>query len=81
MWFYEGRNGGWWQYDERTNACIEKCLTDGLSSIEVMLAGNIYVLDLAAKVQMQKNNPAIKRNMKKDLLTAQAKGIAGLKPR
>ena len=77
-WFYEGRGGGWWQYDERTSAAIDDAVSRGLSSLEVMLAGHIYVLDFVALVQMQKDNPAIKRRMKHGCPDSSTKGIAGI---
>jgi len=78
VWFYQGRNGGWWQYDERTGAAIDEAVAKGENSLETVIAGNIYVLDLVGKVQILKNNPAIKRNMKQDSSLADSKGIAGL---
>ncbi|XP_055350471.1 E3 ubiquitin-protein ligase rnf146-like [Paramacrobiotus metropolitanus] len=77
IWFYEGKNG-WWRYDERTEQLIDQAVADGKSSLEALIAGNIYVLDLAGKVQMLKSNPNIKRNIKQDTLSADCKGIAGL---
>ncbi|GAU99159.1 hypothetical protein RvY_10198-1 [Ramazzottius varieornatus] len=77
-WFYEGRGGGWWQYDERTSAAIDDAVSKGQSSLEVMLAGHIYILDFVALVQMQKDNPAIRRRMMHGVADASTKGIAGL---
>lgn len=79
VWFYEGRNGGWWQYDERTEVLINQAVSKGENSLEVLLAGNVYVLDFVGRLQMLKSNPSVKRNMKQDVPNApDTKGIAGL---
>ncbi|OWA52040.1 hypothetical protein BV898_16497 [Hypsibius exemplaris] len=78
VWLYEARDGRWWQYDERTLAAIEDAQHKGMTDLEVVLAGRIYVLDFAGKVQMRKDNPALKRQMKKDFVDGTVKGVAGL---
>ena len=78
VWFYEGRKGGWWQYDERTLAAIDEAQAKGETSLEVMLSGSIYVLDFTMKIQMRKDNPSVSRQMKKDFVDSSVKGVAGL---
>ena len=78
-WFYEGVNG-WWQYDPRTSAELEQCYKDEAPSIEVLIAGFLYVIDFKSMVQMRRSNPSRRRRIKRDVATiADKKGIAGIK--
>ncbi|XP_071837939.1 E3 ubiquitin-protein ligase rnf146-like isoform X2 [Apostichopus japonicus] len=77
-WFYEGRNG-WWQYDERTNHEIEDGYRSKKRSFELLIAGYVYIIDLDNMSQMRRSDPSRRRRIKRDLLTATKKGIAGLK--
>eukprot|EP00116_Pleurobrachia_bachei_P000087 sb/3460349/ len=78
-WFYEGRSGGWWQYDARTSADIEKAFQDDADKdIELLIAGFIYVIDLSAMVQQRKCAPHIQRRIKRDKNIPDKKGVAGI---
>ncbi|XP_038057314.1 E3 ubiquitin-protein ligase rnf146-like [Patiria miniata] len=77
-WFYEGRNG-WWQYDERTNVELEENYNAKKRTFELLVAGYMYVIDLDNMVQMRRNDPSRRRRIKRDLVSAPKKGIAGLK--
>ncbi|KAI5719886.1 hypothetical protein M8J76_016376 [Diaphorina citri] len=80
QWFYEGRNG-WWQYDDRTSADLELNYQNGERLFELLIAGNIYMIDFNDMVQYRKVDPVKKRRIKRDmsLNSARIKGIAGLR--
>ena len=77
-WFYEGRNG-WWQYEERTNQELEESYRKKLRTFELLIAGFVYTIDLDNMVQMRRSDPSRRRRIKRDLVSAPKKGIAGLK--
>jgi len=77
VWFYEGHNG-WWQYDERTCSEIEAAYSSGAASVDVLIAGSVYVVDFANQVQFQRHRTSRKRRIKRDVATANKKGVAGL---
>ncbi|KAL1283092.1 E3 ubiquitin-protein ligase [Trichinella pseudospiralis] len=76
-WFYEGRNG-WWRYDERSNEFIELAYQQNRQSVEIVIAGNCYVIDFVKLQQSQKSRPYRKRKIKRDYACSTSKGIAGL---
>ncbi|KAK2723026.1 E3 ubiquitin-protein ligase RNF146-like isoform X2 [Artemia franciscana] len=77
IWYYEGSNG-WWQYDHRTNQEIEAAFSCNRSSCEVLIAGFIYKVDFEEMVQFRVHGPGRKRRIKRDLVSASKKGVAGL---
>ncbi|CAK9301285.1 unnamed protein product [Gordionus sp. m RMFG-2023] len=78
-WLYEGQ-GGWWLYEDQNNDVIEKNLRDMKFLFEIMIAGNIYVIDLINMVQYRKTEPYKRRKMKRDKCCAvPTKGVAGIK--
>ncbi len=77
-WYYEGRNG-WWQYEERTNQELEESYRKKLRTFELLIAGFVYTIDLDNMVQMRRSDPSRRRRIKRDLVSAPKKGIAGLK--
>jgi len=77
QWFYEGRNG-WWRFESRNNEDLEEAFRGGKQQVETLICGNIYVINLASMEQFQKSMPQRKRRIKRDLKSAQCKGVAGL---
>ncbi|XP_002126121.2 E3 ubiquitin-protein ligase rnf146 [Ciona intestinalis] len=77
VWFYQGYNG-WWQYDERTCAEIEAAYLTEVKSVDLMIAGSVYVIDFENKIQFQRNRNSRKRKIKRDIVSALKKGVAGL---
>ena len=77
VWYYQGYNG-WWQYDERTSAEIEAAYNRKAASVDVLVAGSVYVIDLENLIQYQRHRNSRKRKIKRDLITANKKGVAGL---
>ncbi|KAL5262965.1 hypothetical protein ACHWQZ_G008393 [Mnemiopsis leidyi] len=81
-WYYEGRNGGWWEFDVRTAEQIEALFNDGScdgpKTLELMIAGLIFIIDLNAMCQVRKNNPNIRRRIKRDKEINDKKGVAGI---
>jgi E3 ubiquitin-protein ligase RNF146 len=70
---------GWWLYDERTNMDLEELFKLGESSCEMLICGTLYVIDFKNLQQYRKHDPTKKRRIKRDLKTAENKGIAGLR--
>ncbi|CAH8838754.1 unnamed protein product [Trichobilharzia szidati] len=77
-WFYEGFQG-WWQYDERTCYELENAFNKQLPSHELTIAGYIYVIDLKNMTQIRKDRSGRLRRIKRDLVTCEKKGVAGIK--
>ena len=78
-WFYEGKNGGWWMYEDRTSSDIEKGFKNSAKSIKVQISGFIYVIDLENMVQAREDHPSRKRRIKRDTVSsAGVKGVAGI---
>jgi len=77
QWFYEGRNG-WWRFESRNNEELEEAFSRGQQQVETMICGNIYIINLVSMEQYQKSMPQRKRRIKRDLKSAQCKGVAGL---
>eukprot|EP00062_Callorhinchus_milii_P013988 gi/632962668/ref/XP_007897449.1/ PREDICTED: E3 ubiquitin-protein ligase RNF146 [Callorhinchus milii] len=77
-WYYEGRNG-WWQYDERTSMELEDAYLKGKKTIEMLIAGFLYVADLENMVQFRRNEHGRRRKMKRDIVDIPKKGVAGLR--
>lgn len=70
---------GWWRYDERANAELEAAYTKSEDSVTLLIAGYLYELDLIDLVQMRKSEPNRRRRIKRDVITAPSKGVAGLR--
>ena len=72
-WYYEGV-GGWWEYDERTNAELEARLQerqseggDESATFDILIAGFVYVIDLENNFQYRRGYPRRRRKIKRDL--------------
>ncbi|XP_072913437.1 E3 ubiquitin-protein ligase rnf146 isoform X1 [Hemitrygon akajei] len=77
-WYYEGTNG-WWQYDERTSTELEDAHIKGKKTIEMLIAGYLYVADLENMIQFRRNEHGRRRKMKRDVADIPKKGVAGLR--
>jgi E3 ubiquitin-protein ligase RNF146 len=78
QWYYEGRNG-WWQYEESFSDELEKAHKDGKRSCELLIAGFLYFIDFENMVQFRKTEPGRRRRIKRDVVDADKKGVAGLR--
>ncbi len=76
-WFYKGRDG-WWQYDDRTSLLIENEFQNNTKKFQLLIAGNLYNIDLDNNFQIRDDNPSRKREIKRDLKSSHVKGIAGI---
>ena len=78
LFFYSGRNG-WWQYDDRSNAELERAWEANKKTFEVLIAGFVYVIDLEKMEQVRRNDRSRKRricrNPDDDVVR---KGVAGI---
>lgn len=81
-WYYEGRRGGWWEFDVRTAEQIERkyndTTSDGPKTLELMIAGLFFIIDLDGMCQRRKDNPNIIRRIKRDKGIPDKKGVAGI---
>ncbi len=80
QWFYEGRGGGWWKFEVRLNQEIEEAFSAQEAKLETLICGNLYVVDFQEMTQYRKDIPMRKRKIKRDVVFAQCKGVAGLVP-
>lgn len=81
-WFYEGRNG-WWRYDNRTSVEIEEAHLKQEKTVNVQVAGYVYVVDFEKMLQFRHNGQSRKRKIKRELASTpkkdlNIKGVAGL---
>jgi E3 ubiquitin-protein ligase RNF146 len=58
---------------------LEEMFKLGESSCEMLICGTLYVIDFKNSQQYRKREPTKKRRIKRDLKTAESKGIAGLR--
>lgn len=78
QWSYEGRNG-FWLFDQETNDALEKSFQKKEKSCQLLIAGNIYIIDFNQMIQYRKDAPFKKRNIKREKITGNSlKGIAGV---
>jgi len=79
VWYYAGFNG-YWQYDKRTNAELEKHYQNRDDrKFQMMIAGHMYIIDFDNNLQMRVDDPNKKRKIKRDLRNIpQRKGVAGI---
>lgn len=81
-WFYEGCNG-WWRYDNRTSVEIEEAYLKQEKTVNVQVAGYVYVIDFEKMFQFRQNGQSRKRKIKRELASTpkkdlNIKGVAGL---
>lgn len=69
---------GWWKYDDRTNKELEEAHKQNINVVEILICGELYVIDLVQKLQFPKKHSSRKRYIKRDLNTTVSKGVAGL---
>uniref|UniRef100_A0A1B0CHT4 E3 ubiquitin-protein ligase n=1 Tax=Lutzomyia longipalpis TaxID=7200 RepID=A0A1B0CHT4_LUTLO len=65
-WFYEGRNGGWWEYEVRTREELEVNYKLGVLSMTTIICGNAYEIDFQQMVQYPKDHPRRKRRIRRE---------------
>lgn len=71
--------GGWWEYESRSANEIEIAYQQKLNELEILLCGDLYVIDFVNLRQYQKESPHKKRKIKRDLKRhGPVKGIAGI---
>lgn len=71
--------GGWWEYECRSAKEIETAYQLKSNEVEILLCGDLYVIDFVKMRQFQKSLPHKKRNIKRDLKRqGPCKGIAGI---
>jgi E3 ubiquitin-protein ligase RNF146 len=78
-WYYEGKSGGWWMYEDRTSDEIENGFVTNAKSIKVRISGFTYVVDYEKMLQSREDHPDRQRKIKRDILESNGiKGIAGI---
>lgn len=73
------RSLGWWKYDARTSSDLEAIYDLGEAQYELMICGELYVIDLQNLCQYKKYQPHRKRKIKRDLNISPCKGVAGVR--
>ncbi|XP_055689762.1 E3 ubiquitin-protein ligase rnf146-like isoform X2 [Lutzomyia longipalpis] len=79
-WFYEGRNGGWWEYEVRTREELEVNYKLGVLSMTTIICGNAYEIDFQQMVQYPKDHPRRKRRIRREGPEPElwVRGVAGI---
>ncbi|XP_059093034.1 E3 ubiquitin-protein ligase rnf146-like isoform X2 [Tigriopus californicus] len=77
QWFYEGRNG-WWKFEQRHNQEIEASFGNQDEQLEALICGHLYIVDFKNMVQYRKDHMGRRRKIKRDVVLARCKGVAGL---
>lgn len=63
----------------RSSEEIESAFKLQLDSYEILICGELYVVDFKSKVQYPKKNPSRKRSIKRDQVDIDSKGVAGIR--
>lgn len=77
----EHRSKCGFSYNFRANAILEEAREDKLTSVELSIAGRLYVIDMKKGTQVQKgfeDDSAVTKLVKRDVSNAPCKGVAGL---
>lgn len=70
---------GWWKYEQQTNNEIEEANDLQMQQCEVLICGELYVIDFKLNIQYQKHRPSRRRHIKRCLLSEiKVKGTAGI---
>ncbi len=77
QWFYEGRDG-WWKFEVRHNRELEEAFHGGLNMYETLICGHVYTIDFSRMIQFRKDFPSKQRKIKRDVVLAECKGVAGM---
>lgn len=90
-WFYESNrsSNSWWKYDARTTAELEEKYQEYLKNqntydhqkFEILIAGNMYVIDFVLQVQYQKSGIGRRRAIRRSHTqnnSEYVKGTAGI---
>ena len=78
-WYYESKSGGWWMYEQRTSAEIEKAYESDQKSLRLQIAGFYYIIDFENMVQYREEMPNRRRQIKRDKVSEDTiKGVAGI---
>ncbi|CAL8092496.1 unnamed protein product [Orchesella dallaii] len=77
-WYYQGRQGGWWQYDERTMQELERAFSQKLPTLQLTISGRCYTVDFSQMVQYRVDNGHIVYRRIKHGSNVGIKGVAGI---
>ena len=82
QWFYEGKKG-WWKFEKRCNEELEEYFQNQDQQVDMLICGNVYVIDFNQMVQYRKDIGGRRRKIMRDIVTGQQahlviKGVAGL---
>lgn len=69
---------GWWKYDLRTKEEIEVAFNNNIQDIELLICGELYIIDLVNYIQYPKRNSSKKRRIRRGTESLVVKGIAGV---
>jgi len=66
-------------YDERTMQELERNFNSSQPSCQLLIAGHLYDIDFRNMLQRRVNNSNLFRRIKRDLASAEKRGIAGIR--
>lgn len=77
-WFYEGFRG-WWLFDPDSNSAIEEAHTSGQKTLERLIAGHYYVIDLEKMEQHRRDGGRNRKICRETLELDNILGLAGIR--
>lgn len=81
IWYYEGNNG-WWRFDGRDKEEIENAYGSGTEKTQMLICGNMYMIDFKNMVQYRRDGTGRVRRIKRESgsngSSMYVKGVAGL---
>lgn len=82
VWIYEGRNNGWWYYNEEIQDLLQRAEARGEEVLQWCICGQSVHIDMVNNVQTNQCNGSV-RDIKKISISETSsyliKGIAGMK--
>lgn len=87
VWLYEGRNNGWWYYDNELQDILEETWREDETFIDWLICGQKVHIDLFNMQQTNLQNNAVRAIMRlthKEIAASDSlliKGVAGMMPK
>jgi hypothetical protein len=79
LWIYEGRNNGWWYYEQELQDVLETSYKQGQFTVDWIICGQSVTIDLIGMTQTNaKAVRDIRRIGKDEICKYLIKGVAGM---